>query len=216
MSSSLLVTKGAVVLKLELLGLVLIGLLASTTLHAQAPSNPQATTKKEDASPSQKYFSDTELIDQNGRVLRFYTDLLKDKIVVMSSFLGSCRSACPIKHRNLQKIQEAAGERLGKDVVILSISVDPVTDTPEHLKEYAKAYDAKPGWYFLSGKKENIDWILRKIGQYVEDKHQHLNIVIMGNEPTGLWKKAFGLAAADELIKVFRSVLDDKPATKAN
>ena len=189
---------------------------ATTSLYSQSRPAPVAPPLKEaeNSSPAQKYFSDVVLVNQHGQPLRFYSDLLKGKVVVISSFMASCNSACPPKNRNLEKLQEAAGERLGKDVFILSISVDPVTDTPERLREYAKTYHAKPGWHFLTGKKENVDWALYKIGQYVPEKENHLNILVMGNESTGLWKKAFGLATGDDLIKVFDSVLNDKAPRK--
>jgi len=210
-------------MKKTLLSIILWGSMAATGLsqsptpsasQAKGPPNPTASPAP-NLSPAHKYFSDVELINQNGEKLRFYSDLLKDKVVVISSFMATCTAACPPKNRNLEKIQEAAGDRLGKDVLILSISVDPMTDTPQRLKDYAKIYHAKPGRHFLTGKKENVDWALYKIGQYTEDKQDHVNIIVMGNEGTGLWKKAFGLAAAPDLIKVFESVLNDHPA-KAN
>jgi protein SCO1 len=186
--------------------------LPTTSLYGQSPQVPVAPPLEEAKNPTsaQKYFSDVVLVNQNGQQMRFYSDLLKGKVVVISSFMATCASACPLKNRNIEKLQEAAGDRLGKDVLILSISVDPVTDTPERLKEYAKTYHAKPGWHFLTGKKENVDWALYKIGQYVPEKEQHFNVLVIGNEATGLWKKAFALAAGDELISVFASVLNDK------
>jgi protein SCO1/2 len=99
---------------------------------------------------------------------------------------------------------------MGKDVYFISISVDPTVDTPPSLKAYAKKLNAGPGWYFLSGDKVNVDFALKKIGHFVDDKSDHLNIFIIGNERTGLWKKAFGLARDDELMKVVESVLSDK------
>lgn len=194
----------------------IICVLATTSLHGQTPNVPVAPPLSEakNSSKAQKYFSDVVLVNQNGEQLRFYSDLLKGKVVVINSFMATCKSACPPKNRNLEKLQEAAGDRLGKDVLILSISVDPVTDTPERLKEYANTFHAKPGWHFLTGKKENVDWALYKIGQYVPEKEKHLNIVVMGNESTGLWKKAFGLAKAEDLTSVFVSVLNDKAPAK--
>ena len=106
------------------------------------------------------------------------------------------------------------GDHMGKDVYIISISVDPTVDTPSRLKEYATKLNAKPGWYFLTGEKAKVDFALHKLGQYVENKLDHLNIFIIGNESTGLWKKAFGLARSEELVKVVESVLNDKPAEK--
>ena len=117
-------------------------------------------------------------------------------------------------NRNLAQIQEALGDRLGKDVNILSISVDPGVDTPPLLKAYAKKLNAKQGWYFLTGDKESIELILKKLGQFVDDKNDHLNIFLIGNDRTGLWKKAFGLAKSEELMKVVESVAND-PGTAA-
>jgi protein SCO1/2 len=113
-------------------------------------------------------------------------------------------------NRNMEMIQEAFGERVGKDVFLVSITVDPATDTPARMKEYAQKFHAKPGWVFLTGKKENLDWALYKLGQYVETKDDHKTIMIIGNEKTGLWKKAFGMAKSAELVAVVESVLNDK------
>jgi len=99
---------------------------------------------------------------------------------------------------------------------MLSISVDPATDTPETLKAYAARFKAGPGWYFLTGKKENVDWALYKVGQYVEAKDDHTTIIVIGNETTGLWKKALGMAKADDLIGIVRSVADDKGETETS
>jgi len=170
-------------------------------VHAQQP----------DPSTAQKYFTDTILIDQNGEKMRFYSDLLKGKTVIIDSFFATCQGSCLPMNRNLEKVQEALGDRLGKDAVIISISVDPTVDTPTALKAYSKKLNARPGWYFLTGNKENIEFVLKKLGQYVDDKQDHLNIFIIGNERTGLWKKAFGLAKSEELIKVVDSVINDKP-----
>lgn len=158
-----------------------------------------------------KYFSDVELIDQDGRKVRFYSDVLKGKTVVVNALFTTCTNVCPPISRNFERIQEALGERLGKDVFLVSITVDPVTDTPERLKEYAQKFHARPGWSFLTGTKENVDQALYKLGQYVQDKNSHKTIVIIGNETTGLWKKAFGLASADDLIKLVDEVMNDKP-----
>jgi protein SCO1 len=179
-----------------------------------APPDPHANhvtpaTDKE-PTPAAKYFSDVELLDQDGRKLRFYSDVLKGKTLVINALFTTCTNVCPPISRNFERIQEALGERLGKDVFLVSITVDPVTDTPAKLKEYAQRFHARSGWSFLTGKKESIDWALYKLGQYVQDKNEHKTIVIIGNEATGLWKKAFGLASADALIKIIEEVMNDK------
>jgi protein SCO1 len=168
----------------------------------------------QEASPAQKYFTDVELLDQDGRKVRFYSDVLKGKTVVVNAFFTTCTSVCPPMNRNMEKIQEALGDRVGKDVLLVSISVDPETDTPARLKEYSQKFHAKPGWLFLTGKKQNVDWALYKVGQYVEAKDDHTTVIIVGNEATGLWKKAFGMAKPAELIQVVNSVADDKGESK--
>jgi protein SCO1/2 len=170
--------------------------------------------QEQEASPAQKYFTDVELLDQDGRKVHFYSDVLKGKTVVINAFFTTCTSVCPPMNRNMEKIQNALGDRLGKDVFLVSISVDPETDTPPRLKEYAEKFHAKPGWFFLTGKKQNVDWALYKVGQYVEDKQDHTTGIIIGNEATGLWKKAFGLAKADELVQIVNSVVNDKGEAK--
>jgi len=178
----------------------------------QQPAAPKAPEKTENN--AQKYFTDTVLINQNGERMRFYTDLMKDKTVIIDTFFATCQASCLPMNRNLAQIQEGLGDRLGKDVNILSISVDPGVDTPTLLKAYARKLNAKPGWYFLTGDKESIEFILKKLGQFVDDKNDHLNIFLIGNDRTGLWKKAFGLAKSEELMKVVESVAND-PGTAA-
>ncbi len=173
----------------------------------------QTPAAKTEQTPAHKYFTDVELVNQNGQKMRFYSDLLQGKVVIIDSFFATCQGSCLPMNRNLEKVQQALGDRIGKDVNIISISVDPNVDTPAQLKEYAKKLNARPGWYFLTGEKQNVDFALNRLGQFVTDKQDHLNIFIIGNERTGLWKKAFGLARSDEIVKVVESVINDKPET---
>ena len=181
--------------------LFLVFLGVSRVIEAQQPAE----------TPAHKYFTDVELINQNGEKMRFYSDLIQGKVVIIDSFFATCQGSCLPMNQNLAKVQEALGDRLGKDVYILSISVDPTVDTPPNLKQYANKLQARPGWFFLTGPKENVDFVLKKLGQFVDDKQDHLNIFIIGNERTGLWKKAFGLAKSEELVKVVDSVVNDEP-----
>jgi protein SCO1/2 len=204
-------------------GIFLVAVSAAAQDHSRVHNHVSAATAPElehsqqepskvphTVSPSEKYFSDVELINQDGQKLRFYSDVLKDKVVIVNTFFTTCTSVCPPMNRNMERIQEALGERLGNQAFLVSISVDPETDTPLRLKEYAGRFHARPGWVFLTGKKENVDWALYKIGQYVEKKDDHSTIIIIGNEAKGLWKKAFGLAKADELMKIVDDVMNNR------
>ena len=206
------------------LHLILLIMFSATAVLAQQPTSAQkakppepGSLPKVDSGPSaptlsaaEKYFSDVELINQDGQKLRFYSDVLKNKVVVINTFFTTCTSICPPMNRNFEKMQEALGDRLGKDAFLVSISVDPATDTPTRLKEYGRRFHARPGWMFLTGKKENVDWALYKLGQYVETKDNHTSIFIIGNEPKGLWKKAMGLAKAEDLIRILEDVINDR------
>jgi protein SCO1 len=213
------------------LSAILVCMACAASAAAQSPARPapppapaevkdphaghrMGQEQAQEQTPAQKYFSDVELLDQDGRKVRFYTDMLKGKTVVINAFFTTCTSVCPPMNRNMEKIQEALGDRLGKEVFLISISVDPATDTPPRLKEYAAKFHAKPGWTFLTGKKENVDWALYKVGQYVETKDDHTTVIIVGNEATGLWKKMFGMAKAAELVQIVESVANDKGETK--
>lgn len=177
-------------------------------------SSASAQTQEPTQSSAQKYFSDVQLVNQDGEKMRFYSDLLQGKTVIINSFFATCQGSCLPLMRNMQKVQEALAGRLGKDALIISISVDPTIDTPTTLKAYAKKLQAKDGWYFLTGDKASVEFALKKLGQFVEAKESHLNIFIIGNERTGLWKKAFGLAKSEEIVKVVESVVNDQAPAK--
>lgn len=180
-------------------------------LVQQGSATQQPATDEQ--SPAHKYFTDVVLVNQNGEKMRFYSDLLRGKVVIINCFFATCQGICLPMNRNLEKVQQALGDHVGKDVHIISISVDPTVDTPASLKVYAKNLHARPGWYFLSGDKQNVDFALKKLGQFVDAKEDHTNIFIIGNERTGLWKKAFGMAPSDGLVKVVESVLNDQPSS---
>jgi len=169
-----------------------------------------------DPNAAEKYFTNTELFDQNGRRLRFYQDVMKGKVVVINTFHSDCKSTCPPMQKNFERIQDAFATHLGQDLFLVSITIDPLNDTPERLKAYAANNHARDGWLFLTGTKENVDVVLKKLGQYVEQKEDHTTIVIIGNEKTGLWKKAFGLARSQDLIDVVDTVLKDGKQTYSN
>ncbi|HKP14151.1 MAG TPA: SCO family protein [Blastocatellia bacterium] len=178
--------------------------------QATAAAGPAGETLQAGVSPAHKYFTDVPLIDQDGKELRLYSDLMKDKVVIINSMFTSCNSVCPPMTLNLQRIQEWLGDRLGKDVVILSLSVDPATDTPQTLKAFAQKYQARPGWHFLTGKKENLELAIRKFGLYADTREDHYTVMLIGNDRTNLWKKALGMARADALIEIVESVLNDR------
>jgi len=166
----------------------------------------------QETSPAAKYFSGLQLVDQNGRTVDLYA-LMKGRTIGINTFFATCSGSCPVMGRTFAALQDQFGEHMGKDLVLVSITVDPVQDTPAKLKAYAKGMKARDGWYFLTGSREQVDAALKKLGQYVESPDQHMNVMIFGNEKTGLWKKAFGLAKTSELAVILSSVLNDDGTT---
>ncbi|MEY4730728.1 MAG: hypothetical protein RL020_1886, partial [Pseudomonadota bacterium] len=158
-----------------------------------------------------KYFTNLPLITQDNKRIRFYDDMVQGKIVIMNVMFTTCSMTCSPVTANLARVQQYLGERVGNDVRMVSISLDPLNDTPERLHKYAADHSVKPGWFFLTGKKENIDWVLYKIGSYIEEKEQHTNLLIIGNEQTGQWKKIYALASPAEISAEVRKLSQAKP-----
>jgi protein SCO1/2 len=180
--------------------LALLALAPAWSQDAKAPAE----------SPAHKYFGDIKLVNQDGKEMSLYSDLMQGKTVVINAMFTTCTGACPVMSGTMAKIQDHLGDRVGKDVRLVSISVDPVNDTPAKLKDYAARFHAKPGWYFLTGSKENVEAALRKLGQWVDDPSNHQTLYLIGNDRTGLWKKAFALAKPEEVLPIVDSVVDDK------
>ena len=136
------------------------------------------------------YFTDTELLNQDGKKVRFYTDGLQGKTVLINVIFTNCKDACPLITQKLNEARALLGERFGKEVYYVSISTDPVRDTPQALKKFAKKQKADvAGWTFLTGKKENVDYVLKRLGQFSDSVQDHSTLLIGGNEPGKRWTK---------------------------
>lgn len=143
---------------------------------------------------SQGYFPDLPVLDQNGRELRFYDDVIKDRIVVVSFFYTRCKSICPVATARLATLADELGDKLGRDIFFVSLSVDPEHDKPDVLKGYAETFHRGPGWLFLTGKLEDMRAINAKFGERMLSLSGHRNEVVLGNDRTGEWARdsAFG------------------------
>jgi protein SCO1 len=139
------------------------------------------------------YFPKVTLTTQDGQTVRFYEDLLKDKIVAIDLIYTTCKYACPLETARLAQVQAILGDRMGRDVFFYSITIDPEHDTPQVLKEYAQKFKAGPGWLFLTGKAADIEAISRKLGLYSEpnpaNKDGHTPTLVVGNVATGQWMR---------------------------
>jgi protein SCO1 len=143
--------------------------------------------------PGAGYFPNVTLVTQHGKTVRFYDDLLKGKIVAINLIYTTCQYACPLETARMSQVQKKLGDRMGRDVFFYSITIDPEHDTPAVLKEYGEKFEAGPGWLFLTGRKEDIDLVSRKIGLYSQpdpgNPDGHRPYLLVGNEVTGQWMR---------------------------
>lgn len=144
------------------------------------------------ASPwGRNYFPNIPLVTQDGENVQFFDDLIEGKVVAINFIYTTCPDTCPLETAQLLKVQKILGDRLGKDVFFYSITIDPETDTPEVMKEYKERFGAN--WTFLSGKKDDITLLRRKLGLYVEEiqdgSNNHNISMVIGNQATGRWMR---------------------------
>jgi len=141
------------------------------------------------------YFPDVTLTTQDGKDVKFY-DLIKGRTVAIDLIYTNCQYACPIETSKLARMQQILGDRMGRDVFFVSISIDPEHDTPAVLKAYGAKFNAGPGWTFLTGKASDIDALSRKLGLWSDPKETqdgHTPMLLLGNEATGEWMRTSAL-----------------------
>ena len=139
------------------------------------------------------YFPNVALTTQDGTEVRFYDDLLKGKSVAINVIYTHCKDECPLETAKLAQLQRLLGERVGRDIFIYSISIDPMRDTPKVLKAYAQTFGAGPGWLFLTGKESDIRLLTKKLGlsrrSDADSRDGHVASLMVGNEPSGQWMR---------------------------
>jgi cytochrome oxidase Cu insertion factor (SCO1/SenC/PrrC family) len=165
---------------------------------AAASNEPQVRTIAPEAGKAgaggtrdaRTYFTDLELQTQDGRKVRFYSDVLEGKTVLINVIYTNCKDACPMITQQLLDVRKRLPEAVQKQVHFVTITSDPKRDTPKALKAFAQKQSADlDGWTFLTGRKENVDHILKKLGQFSEHIEGHSTLLIGGNVPAKRWSK---------------------------
>lgn len=181
----------------HLVGGLVAGALGSAGLALlPAPAAPQAQPNFTDLSAAERRrqrFPNVALTTHEGRAVRFYDDLLMDKTVLINFMYTTCDGKCPITTATLAGVQRILGPRVGRDIFMYSISLDPEHDTPRVLKRYARQFAAKPGWLFLTGTPDAVEALRTRLG-FVDpdpvidkDRAQHIGMVKYGIEPLERW-----------------------------
>jgi len=162
-------------------------LLLAAAMILPLPGAPAATRWGAD------YFPDVVLTTQDGTQVRFYDDLVKGKAVAINVIYTSCTDECPLETARMAQVQRLLAGRMGRDIAFYSISIDPERDTPKVLKAYADKFGVGPGWLFLTGRKEDIRLLTRKLGlsrsSDAFSKDGHASSLMLGNDPAGQWMR---------------------------
>jgi cytochrome oxidase Cu insertion factor (SCO1/SenC/PrrC family) len=153
---------------------------------------------------------DVNVLNQDGNELHFYSDLIKDKTVAINFIFTNCTTICPPLAATFARVQKELGEKVGRDVHFISISVDPLTDTPERLKAWGAKFKAGAGWTFVTGEKQEMDKLLNALGAAVAKREDHTPAMIIGNDSKGIWTRTYGLAKTTQIIGLIFDVMAGK------
>jgi len=179
-----------------------------------SPANPAADAAARDAK-ARAWFTDTVLLDQDGRPRRFYSDVLQGKVVCLSFIFTNCGEACPLIMQKLKRVRTQLGAR-ADEVQFVSLSVDPEHDTPEALKAFAAKHGASgPGWTFLTGSRADLAAVHRRLGTWVEDPGDHQTGFIAGNVARRHWTKVRPDVVAEGVAEILRGLADETTSPAA-
>jgi cytochrome oxidase Cu insertion factor (SCO1/SenC/PrrC family) len=184
-------------------------------LRAAEPAARPAATPAPGVAPvhdsgDAMHLPDVELLDQDGRRVRFYTDLVRGKTVAINFIFTTCTTICPPLGATFARVQKELGERAGRDVHFISISVDPAVDTPERLKAWGAKFHAGPGWTFVTGPKPQVDELLRALSAATATPADHSPTVLIGNDARGQWTRTYGLARPSQIVKLINDAAEGR------
>lgn len=159
------------------------------------------------------YFTDLPVITHDGQELKFFTDLLKDKIVLINLFFSGCEKSCPMVHNKLAKLQNELDGYLGRNVFFISVTIDPQPDTQEILARYAESFKPKAGWSFITGNPDDIKTITYRLGQISDNKEAHAPFLMVGDVNKVRWRKFLPNISNEMLARFIKTLAADHPAS---
>lgn len=176
-------------------------LAALAALAAMLPSAAAAQSRR-----GPEFLPNLAVVNQDGKPLKFYDDLIKDKVVVVMFIYTSCIDICPLTTARMTQIEDKLGNAVGRDIFIISMTVDPEHDTPEKLKAYSQAFGTGPGWTFVTGRPEDIRAINAKLGERSRVLSEHRNEIVLGNDATGEWQRDNVMGDIDRVTLTIREM----------
>ncbi|MEQ1620928.1 MAG: SCO family protein [Methylococcales bacterium] len=142
---------------------------------------------------------DAALLDQNGSPVRFVKDIAGSNIIAINFIYTDCQTVCPLASAIFAKLQHQLGNKLKQDIRLVTLSINPVTDSPEKLKAYADHFHAQPEWRWLTGEKVQVDALLKGLGVYNADYTNHSPVILVGDLARGEWSRFNGLTSPDTI-----------------
>jgi protein SCO1/2 len=177
-----------------------IGVAVSPAARAHGPGHEQHAAPAAAPATAKVVLRDAPLLDATGKRVRLAQDVIGNRIALVNFIYTTCTTVCPVSSASFQQLQQKLGPRLGKEVVLVSVTVDPLRDTPQRLREYAARYEAREGWAWLTGAKPDVDSVLKGLGAYSARFEDHPAMVLVGDARGGPWTRFFGFPSVDELM----------------
>jgi protein SCO1/2 len=143
---------------------------------------------------------DTMLTDQHGKTVKFKSDAVADRLLLINFIYTTCTTVCPVQSALFAELQQRLGERVGTEVSMISVTVDPLRDTPLRLKQFAEQYKVGPGWRFFTGSRQAVDEVLTAFGVYTPNFADHPAVVLVGDPRSGEWGRFFGFPGSDQIM----------------
>ncbi|HEX5736277.1 MAG TPA: SCO family protein [Blastocatellia bacterium] len=195
-------SSASVRIKLRLLRFAIILALTAGPLSASAQ-------QAQDRRPPKDAITNVRVVDQDGKRINFYEDLVKGRVVAINFIYTTCTAICPMQGNQFARLQTMLGDRLGKDVMLISISADPEADSAQKLKTWLSHFGSKQGWTFVTGEKSEIDRLSRALTGDQARKGDHSPAMFIGNYDKGVWKRVYGLAEPERLTRLIGEMSAD-------
>ena len=196
-----------------------ISVVAASPLSAE-PNDPHAAHRQHmhagsGASATTVRFPMADLIDSNGHPFRFDQAAFDASVVLIDFVYTTCTTICPVLTATMAAAQHRLARHLGDQVVLVSVSVDPTNDTPEKLSAYAQRFHAGEHWRWLTGKKGQVDRVLRAFGLTTGAPEEHPPVMLVGRPTKNRWLRWVGIPATESVVGETLAMIEQPAASSS-
>jgi cytochrome oxidase Cu insertion factor (SCO1/SenC/PrrC family) len=194
----------------DLLMILCVGFAMAPQVGTAESSTMPASTEVAAEQKARNYFTDLEVVDQNGKPMRFYSDVLRGRVVLINFFFTHCKDACPMATHKMMQVRDLLMDSIKDKVWFVSISIDPEQDTPGAMKAFAKKLQVDESrWLFLTGNKQNLEQIVKKLGQFTQEIEAHSTLMLAGNDKTRHWTRVLPMAPPAGVAQQLRALVEE-------